>query len=221
MLRIAELLPKGNLKKPNANLSVEWFYMTFHKVNRAEYVHSGCKLCKETLQSLAEYFKTIYDAQLNDGSYQHHQLDKVQANAKRKMCKELEEHYACKFVILQTIINLLGCAVCNVMMDIVDTITASVTRVMNAVAIHATKRVPPRVTTRISSLAMYTASMTSTPTRNDGQTCAIKLTNCAQTTTTIARTPIIRATTNMTRATLAAPMSCAGVTTLLCPATGR
>ena len=30
MLRVAELLPKGDPKKPVASLSVEWFYMTFH-----------------------------------------------------------------------------------------------------------------------------------------------------------------------------------------------
>jgi hypothetical protein len=70
--------------------------MTFHKVDSVEYVRSGCKLHEETLQTLAGYFKTIYDAQLNDGSYQCHQLDKVHANAKCEMRKELEEHSACK-----------------------------------------------------------------------------------------------------------------------------
>jgi hypothetical protein len=54
MLCVAELLPKGNLKKPSANLSVEWFYMAFHKVDRAEYICSSRKLCKEMLQTLVE-----------------------------------------------------------------------------------------------------------------------------------------------------------------------
>ena len=62
LLCIAELLPEGDLKKPSASLSVEWFYTTFHKVDRAEYIRSGRKLRKETLQTLAEYYKTIYDA---------------------------------------------------------------------------------------------------------------------------------------------------------------
>ena len=70
--------------------------MTFHKSNRAEYVRSGCKLCEKMLQTLAEYFKIIYDAQLNNGDYQCHQLDKAQADAKHEMCTELQEHYACK-----------------------------------------------------------------------------------------------------------------------------
>ena len=72
MLRIAELLPEGDLEKPSASLSVEWFYMTFHKSNRAEYLHSGRKLHKEMLQTLAEYFKTTANAPLNNGNYQRH-----------------------------------------------------------------------------------------------------------------------------------------------------
>jgi hypothetical protein len=59
MLWVAKLLPKGNPKKPSTNRFVEWFYMTFHKVDRAEYVCSRCKLCKETLHTLVEYFETI------------------------------------------------------------------------------------------------------------------------------------------------------------------
>ncbi len=31
MLRIAELLPEGDIVSPNAALQVEWFYMSFHK----------------------------------------------------------------------------------------------------------------------------------------------------------------------------------------------
>ena len=62
MLRVAELLPEGDLEKLAASLSVEWFYMTFHKSNRAEYVRSGRKLSKEMLKTLAEYFESIYNS---------------------------------------------------------------------------------------------------------------------------------------------------------------
>jgi hypothetical protein len=61
MFRVAELLPAGDIKTPNAGLQVEWFYMTFHKTDRAEYVRSGCKLRDENLQTLAKYFELIYD----------------------------------------------------------------------------------------------------------------------------------------------------------------
>ena len=62
MLRLAELLPEGDLEKPSASLSVEWFYMTFHRSDQAEYVRSGRKLRKETLKLLTEYFELIYDS---------------------------------------------------------------------------------------------------------------------------------------------------------------
>ena len=59
MLRVAELLPEGNIEKPSVSLSVEWFYMTFHRTDRAEYVRSGRKLREESLKWLTEYFETI------------------------------------------------------------------------------------------------------------------------------------------------------------------
>ena len=93
MLRVAELLPEGDLDKPSASLSVEWFYMTFHRSDRAEYVRSGRKLCEETLKLLAEYFESIYNSCLSKGLVPRRQLDKIQANAKRKMRHELRERY--------------------------------------------------------------------------------------------------------------------------------
>jgi hypothetical protein len=38
MMQIVELLPAGDMVKPNAALQVEWCYMSFHKYDRAEYV---------------------------------------------------------------------------------------------------------------------------------------------------------------------------------------
>ncbi len=44
--------------------------MSFHCSDRAEYVRSGRKLNDETLQTLAEYFKSIFLAQFGNGSIQ-------------------------------------------------------------------------------------------------------------------------------------------------------
>jgi hypothetical protein len=77
MLRVAELLPEGDIKKPSTSLSVEWFYMTFHRLDRAEYVCSGRKLREELLKSLAEYFETIYDSRVSKGVVPRRQLDKI------------------------------------------------------------------------------------------------------------------------------------------------
>ena len=95
-MHVAELLPKGVLKTPTASLSMEWFYMTFHRTDRAEYVCSGRKLCKETLKLLTEYFKSIYDSCLSEVLIPHRQLDEIRANAKREMRHKLREQYDCK-----------------------------------------------------------------------------------------------------------------------------
>jgi hypothetical protein len=76
MLRVAELLPEGDIEKPSTSLSVEWFYMTFRRSDQAEYVRSGRKFRKESLKSLAEYFETIYDSHLSKGLVPRRQLDK-------------------------------------------------------------------------------------------------------------------------------------------------
>ncbi len=96
MLCVTELLPQGDLKKPAASLFMEWFYMTFHRTDRAEYICSGRKLCKETLKSLTEYFESIYYSRLSEGLVPRCQLDKIRADAKRKMRHELWERYDCK-----------------------------------------------------------------------------------------------------------------------------
>jgi len=96
MLRVAELLLAGNIVTPSAGLQVEWFYMTFHKTERAEYVHSGRKLHDETLPTLAKCFESIYDTRINDGNYPHHQVEKVRSDARCEMRHELEQRYACK-----------------------------------------------------------------------------------------------------------------------------
>ena len=86
----------GRIKKPSTSLQVEWFYTTFHWDDRAEYVRSSCKLCKETLQTLTEYFETIYNAQKNNGTHWCHQLNRAWADVKCEMRHKLQEHYACK-----------------------------------------------------------------------------------------------------------------------------
>ncbi len=61
LFRVMELLPAGNINTPSTKLQVEWFYMTFHKTDRVEYVRSGRKLREENLQTLTKYFESIYD----------------------------------------------------------------------------------------------------------------------------------------------------------------
>jgi len=41
LLRVAELLPAGDIAMPNESLTLEWFYMTFHKSERDQFIMSG------------------------------------------------------------------------------------------------------------------------------------------------------------------------------------
>jgi hypothetical protein len=41
MIWMAAALPAGDMHPPNQALQLEWFYMSFHKEDRAKYVESG------------------------------------------------------------------------------------------------------------------------------------------------------------------------------------
>ncbi len=66
MLRIMKLLPKGDYPPPNAALQVDLFYMSFHCSDWARYICSRRKLRDKMLQTLTEYFESIFLARLND-----------------------------------------------------------------------------------------------------------------------------------------------------------
>ena len=59
MLRIAEELPPGEQLPPSDKLALQWFYMTFHRNDRLEYVRSGKKLSDETIDTLTAYFQSV------------------------------------------------------------------------------------------------------------------------------------------------------------------
>jgi hypothetical protein len=141
---------------------------------------------------------TIYNTQLNNGSYQCHQLDKVRANAMHEMRKELKQRYARKLCHFAD--HHKPDRSCSVQRD--DGYHRhNYSKRHGGDGRHGNTRgkmpPPPHVTTRISSLARCTEITPSTPTRNAGQTRTIKSSNLAQTTATNTRTPIMRATTSM------------------------
>ncbi len=68
MLHITKLLPKRDIPTPNAALQVQLFYMSFHCSDCMEYIRSGRKLSNEMLQTLAEYFESIFLALIIYGS---------------------------------------------------------------------------------------------------------------------------------------------------------
>jgi hypothetical protein len=95
MIQMAEALPAGDMHPPNQALQLEWFYMSFHQEDRAKYVERGRRLIEETLKSLAEYFKNIYNSQVADGSLHKKRecqiKQRVRRNMHHELCKRFDE----------------------------------------------------------------------------------------------------------------------------------
>jgi hypothetical protein len=86
------MLPEGDTQTPNAALQVEWFYMSFHCNDCAEYLRGGHRLCDETLSTLAEYFKSNFE-QVGDGLLQKKREEQVRASARQEYHHELQACY--------------------------------------------------------------------------------------------------------------------------------
>ena len=91
ILRISAKLPAGNIPDPSEALLVQWLYMSFHKSDRAEYIRSGKRLNEESLQSLAEYFESIHDVRLSDGSLMKKREDQIRQSTRREYELKLRE----------------------------------------------------------------------------------------------------------------------------------
>jgi hypothetical protein len=93
MLHILQMLPEGDIPTPNIALQVEWFYMSFHCNNRAEYLRSGRKLCDETLATLAEYFESNFNARVANGRLRKLRNEQVSVKTLKEYCHELQACY--------------------------------------------------------------------------------------------------------------------------------
>ncbi len=60
MLHIAELLPPSKLQPLRNKLAVQWYYMTYHHANCAEYVKSDKKLAVKTIKMLTANFQLLF-----------------------------------------------------------------------------------------------------------------------------------------------------------------
>ncbi len=59
MIWTAEALLAGDMHPPNKALQLEWFYMSFHKEDRAKYVESGRRLSDKMLKSVESTSRTF------------------------------------------------------------------------------------------------------------------------------------------------------------------
>ena len=95
LLRVAELLPAGDIAMPNESLTLEWFYMTFHKSERDQFITSGRRLAEETIESVTEYFESLYNIKKSSGKLQKqleqrdHRKDEARGSIKSKYDNKL------------------------------------------------------------------------------------------------------------------------------------
>ncbi len=67
--------------------------MSFHSKDCAKYVESGQSLCDKMLESVAEYFKNIFNLQVANGSLAEKCKCQIEYCAKRKLRCMLEKRY--------------------------------------------------------------------------------------------------------------------------------
>ena len=91
MLRITELLPPGETPPPSDKLAVQWYYMTYHKADRHEYVKSGKKLSDETIETLTAYFQSLFAQRKNDGTLERFEVERIRNRAKRILASDIRE----------------------------------------------------------------------------------------------------------------------------------
>jgi hypothetical protein len=90
---MVEALPAGDMHPPNKALQFEWFYMSFHKEDRAKYVKSDRGLSNEALNSVAKYFKNIFNSQVADGSLAKKCKCQIKKHVRREINHELQKRF--------------------------------------------------------------------------------------------------------------------------------
>ncbi len=83
MLCIAKLLPAGKMPTPSEKLALQWYYMTYHRADRAEYVKSRKKLASKTIKSLTNYFQALFSQKKIDGTLERAEINCLHNHAKK------------------------------------------------------------------------------------------------------------------------------------------
>jgi hypothetical protein len=89
MLRIAKHLPPGKTLPLSDKLTVQWYYIMYHRADCAEYVKSSKKLADETIETRMAYFKSVFAQRKNDGKLKRDEVDHIHNHAKRTLASDL------------------------------------------------------------------------------------------------------------------------------------
>ncbi len=89
MLQIAELLPAGNIPKPSDELSLQWYYMSYHKNDREKFVLSGKSLDDETIESVTSFFQALFEQRKLDGTIEQQEAEQIHKRLFREASEKL------------------------------------------------------------------------------------------------------------------------------------
>ena len=89
MLRIAKLLPAGNIPKPSNELSLQWYYISYHKNDRKKFVLSGKTLVDETIESVTTFFQALFKQKKLDGTIKRQEADRIRKRILREASEKL------------------------------------------------------------------------------------------------------------------------------------
>ncbi len=95
MLRIAELLPAGNIPKPSDGLSLQWYYISYHKNDREKFVLSGKTLDDKTIESVTTFFQALFEQRKLDGMIERQEAERLRKRllweASEKLCGRIRD----------------------------------------------------------------------------------------------------------------------------------
>jgi hypothetical protein len=89
MLRIAELLPAGDIQKPSEGLALQWYYMSYHKSDREKFVLSGKTLDDETIESVTTFFQALFEQRKLDGTIERQEAERLRKRLLREASEKL------------------------------------------------------------------------------------------------------------------------------------
>ena len=75
MLRIAKLLLSGDILKPSDKLSLQWYYMSYHKNDREKFVLSRKTPDDETIESITTFFQAFFEQKKLNSTIKPQEVD--------------------------------------------------------------------------------------------------------------------------------------------------
>ena len=88
-LRIAEILPAGNIPKPSDTLTLQWYYMSYHKSDRKKFVLGSKTLKDATVETITKFFQALYEQKKLGSSLDHQEIKRLKKCLLRKASEDL------------------------------------------------------------------------------------------------------------------------------------